>query len=390
LREEKSWLEVWTKKKGYDEFSQRRAKILTAAFSFSLGDYAGADILLGEALHSCEEAGDWEGIANSLVWRTAVMHGTGSVEGTYTSAGLFFKLEQERGSFPPWMSIRVRLEHGFGIIGNYDFSAGLEIWNKGLALARRENDLWHIANFTSAFGQYYNWIADCEKAIPFLKEGIVLGNRLGDDTIVGSNYFLTAQSFLRIGDFHKSEEYFMKDIALSRSLGFYSFCAADLNGLGLVALNRRDYGEAKRLFDEAINLAREGGYAQGTGEYKISFGDLAFRKNDLDRAEYCYKDFLVFTQERPWVDRQNVVGILRRLAAVAAERGQSERAAYLLGAESAIRERHGFFVPLIERADLEKTLALLHSQIEDATFLRHWEEGRASEEEQAVACALER
>jgi hypothetical protein len=53
-----------------------------------------------------------------------------------------------------------------------------------------------------------------------------------------------------------------------------------------------------------------------------------------------------------------------------------------------MREKNRLYIPPIERADLEETLSLLHSQMEDATLLRYWEEGRASSDEQVFNRAL--
>src|SRR5215203_4784026 len=82
--------------------------------------------------------------------------------------------------------------------------------------------------------------------------------------------------------------------------------------------------------------------------------------------------------------RRGLAGTLAGSAGVANRRGQSERAARLLGAAWGVAESLGVRY-LAHHVQAERVLAATRSQLDDHTFDSAWAEGQALSIEQAVA-----
>ncbi len=83
-----------------------------------------------------------------------------------------------------------------------------------------------------------------------------------------------------------------------------------------------------------------------------------------------------------------VVFAVEGMAAVNVNQGQPERAAQLFAWADAMREKIGDTRPSVEKASVEKDLAVIHSKMDDIEFTRLSAEGRSMTVEQAIALAL--
>jgi hypothetical protein len=74
---------------------------------------------------------------------------------------------------------------------------------------------------------------------------------------------------------------------------------------------------------------------------------------------------------------------------VAADRGQLEGATRLYGAIEAVVRAQELGLPLLGRADHQRTLAAARRRLDEAAYLAVWAEGQAMTPEQAIAAALQ-
>jgi hypothetical protein len=116
-------------------------------------------------------------------------------------------------------------------------------------------------------------------------------------------------------------------------------------------------------------------------------GDAALDQRDIDRAAALYSEGLA--RARRTTPRGDLGGVLlwacsRGLAAVANHRGQSERAARLLGIAPAPGEAE----PPWMRAEYIGLLSVVRSQLSEEAFARAWAEGEAMSLDKAVEYAL--
>ncbi len=88
-------------------------------------------------------------------------------------------------------------------------------------------------------------------------------------------------------------------------------------------------------------------------------------------------------------DRGGAVACLPGLAAVAAARGRTREAVRLFGAVEALLEQLGTSLERNERADYDRYVAAVRTELDQAAFDTAWAEGRNLSLDQAVALALE-
>ena len=170
-----------------------------------------------------------------------------------------------------------------------------------------------------------------------------------------------------------------------------------LNALGAVALSQGDYGEARRRWDQALELARQedSADARHTEAFIIAnLGDLAFEEGDaagarelLDQAmellaprgdrwanaviQRYLAEALAALGERPrayalvsetlsllraWDERTELADTLEILATMAAQEGETERVVRLLAGAAAIRGAAGSPLGDHQRAQLARRL----------------------------------
>jgi hypothetical protein len=99
-------------------------------------------------------------------------------------------------------------------------------------------------------------------------------------------------------------------------------------------------------------------------------------------AENSYRIF------RDLGDLLNIAFCVRSFARVLTLAGKPEAAARVLSSSTALMEEIGARPPGFARIS-RKTLAAIHTQLDDAAFAEAWEQGRALNADEAVALALE-
>jgi hypothetical protein len=93
-----------------------------------------------------------------------------------------------------------------------------------------------------------------------------------------------------------------------------------------------------------------------------------------------------------WQDlghRAAVAHQLECIAFIVEAEGNAQRAARLLGAAEALREKTGSSMAQLEHAEYEAALDSIHARIDESSFAEAWAEGRAMTMEEAIADALE-
>jgi hypothetical protein len=103
-------------------------------------------------------------------------------------------------------------------------------------------------------------------------------------------------------------------------------------------------------------------------------------------AQACLTESLAQFQEQD--NRRRIAQCLEGLAGVAAAQVRPGRTARLCGAAEALREAIGTPIWPVDRPTYERDVATMRAQLDEATFVAAWAEGRAMPLEQAIAYAL--
>jgi predicted ATPase/DNA-binding CsgD family transcriptional regulator len=148
------------------------------------------------------------------------------------------------------------------------------------------------------------------------------------------------------------------------------------------------YALAAAHLEEALRLQREAGYTEGMILALGDLGNLARDQADEERALALYREALELSRSHPGT--RVVIEVIEAVGIMAAAVGQAERAARLLSAAKAQRDRLGLRYGVKEdQVALEQAVAATRVALSEAAFATAWAAGRVLSPGQAVAEAHE-
>jgi DNA-binding CsgD family transcriptional regulator len=157
------------------------------------------------------------------------------------------------------------------------------------------------------------------------------------------------------GDDARAATLLSEAVATSRGTGAQRALAYALTDLGGVACRQGDGDRAAALLAEGLALHRALGNQPGLADALIAAGVAVGRRGDHDGAEVLLREAAAVCQGLG--DPERARRCLAGLAEVAAAHGHYARAARLLGAALAPRDRPGPVLPPAERAAQERLAA---------------------------------
>jgi len=227
-----------------------------------------------------------------------------------------------------------------------------ELFAQSLALYQQldPTDRWvaeGLARVINHHGVVSLFRGDYPQAVQLCRQGLAVAQQSGDQMWASSALYFAGEAFYLQGLFDRAKSSYEESRILNDAVGNLRQCGHRFTRLGHVACALGDLTQASTLFSKGLMLATE-----------------------------CH----------------DLVGIgmaLIGLARMAASHGDYQRATILLAA----KEEMTVINPIVcywpmDRTENERTLTILHAQLDDATFATSWTEGRALSLEQAVAYAL--
>ena len=121
--------------------------------------------------------------------------------------------------------------------------------------------------------------------------------------------------------------------------------------------------------------------------FRVRLAYVTLRQGEIMQAQSMFKNVL-----RHFQDTNNIGGMvftIEGFASLYVSRRQTERAAQLFAWADAMREKIGDHRPPVEQNSVERDLAVIHSQLDDAKFETLSTNGRTITVEQAIVLALE-
>ncbi|MFN2568874.1 MAG: tetratricopeptide repeat protein [Candidatus Dormibacteria bacterium] len=306
-----------------------------------LGDTAAGRAELEECLAIAREAGDRQGLRLGLLFAGEA----DTISGDYAGAGSLLAealtVAEELGEPYAIVIARDRLAELRMINGDYD--AARQLLTATLPIARDSGNPFLVSDTLCCLGGLAHLEGDEEAARRHYSDVIALGEEMG------------------------------------RPAG------EALGGLAEVAAATGDGETARRLLDQALEAATALHYKRGQASVLLTHGNIARQLGDRRSANRLLCDAL-----RVWSEIGPVPGTannLEDLGALAAEEGRMDRAARLLGAAAALRQRHGYRRPpfMARVRDAEVVAA---RQAGGERFQQLWDEGMAMPLDRAVDHAL--
>ncbi len=188
------------------------------------------------------------------------------------------------------------------------------------------------------------------------------------------------------GDHATARHHLEESVAIFRKVGDKWGLALSLAWLGSVVSAQGDDVGACSLYNQSVALFRESGDKLCLPVSLGYLGYAACRRGDYGAARSFFEESFTLWQELP--NEWTIAWGLEGLAGAAGAQGQVEQAAQLFGAAEALLEASGLRLDDFDRADYDRNVATVRTQLGESAFAAAWAEGRAMTLEQAVAYAL--
>jgi hypothetical protein len=138
---------------------------------------------------------------------------------------------------------------------------------------------------------------------------------------------------------------------------------------------------------EALDLQRRHQPLWGTSFSLALLGEIALARSDLPAAGAYYRESMALAQALG--DTTFLGAGLAAIGTIAADLGEAERAARLLGAAEAISQVAGAWSFIAARGQNRRALDTARAALGEESFAAAWEQGRRLSREQATAEALD-
>jgi predicted ATPase/DNA-binding SARP family transcriptional activator len=316
-----------------------------------------------EALALCRELGDRRGMAVALI-----------------TLGLIARDEDGRRA-------RAFYEEGVASLRELGSSATLA-WA-----------CFHLRNAQYLVGEY-------EAASEVGRESLPIFQQYGEAVGIAVCHDLQIAIALARGDLPSARLHFERHRAAAYDLAAAQAGVVEssrsLTILGDFALAEGDIDAAEASYQRALAIARELNDARRSVQAFTGLGRVLLRRGDPKTAASCFVESL--SLDRTCHDPLDALACLEGVAyALILEAGQAGdpgppataaapsellRAARILGAAEAARDRIGIPRRPREQSEHDNWVAALSASLGDAAFTAAWEAGRALSREEAMACAL--
>jgi tetratricopeptide (TPR) repeat protein len=177
-----------------------------------------------------------------------------------------------------------------------------------------------------------------------------------------------------------------ESLAVARAVGEDIRVGGTLLSLAVIAIAELDYDAAEAALREAHAHYEAAGWPLASAMVEANLALVALGRGRLDDAVEHVARGVAFARERASVD--HLAYAVNTLAAILAQRGDAERAARLAGCAEAAFESIGAVREPTERSVHERPVALLREQLPEERFAAAWAEGRALHLEAALDDAL--
>ncbi|MGZ3617527.1 MAG: protein kinase domain-containing protein, partial [Ktedonobacteraceae bacterium] len=320
---------------GIQVSAQARAKALIAAGTLASiqNDYDRTEAYCRESLLLFRELGDQQGTALSLFLLSVLpmMKGDNIAARSLTEEALTLFREMDDQERIAWSVSTL------GLLDTQEekYASARAHYEESLSIHRNLSNKRGIAASLLRLAQLlFVSQGDQEVLSSLIDEGLALYNELGEKEGIANVHSLSAQLAFRQGDFSSARAQIEKSIHLYREIGQRRALSESLAILARIALSQGERIKACVLYDESREIATQ--------------------LNHMWLIAVC----------------------LEGRAGIAAEEGQLTWAVQLWGAADALRETIRVPIPLIERADYERSIATARTRLGEKDFAAAWAAGR--------------
>ena len=220
-----------------------------------------------------------------------------------------------------------------------------------------------------------------EAARAVLERSLAIWRDLGDRDQQARELNSLGITHHHLDDFDTARSLLEQSAALSREVGSHMRVAAALTNLGQLESDAGNFDRATEVLQEALAIDRQQGDSLGVAIDQQSLAGVALRAGRAQEARdllFAMADYVVSCG-----DPELLATTLEMCAANAAQLGEGLRAARLVGAAEAMRQKTG--IPIKQPELLEQFLAPVRATTEPVQWGAELAAGRALTQQQAAA-----
>jgi tetratricopeptide (TPR) repeat protein len=278
-----------------------------------------------------------------------------------------------------------QISYGLG-----DYQVGLETSQQAVGLFRQLEDRNSLGFALCYLGNMAAYQNDFEMAEQSLMEAISIGKALVNNLILGYSTGVLSDIVLRPrGDLSGALFYAEESLRYSHEIPFpWAEAQAEL-GLARIATIQSQWDKARQHSLKALAIFQDLHEQLVLNMVYSQLADIELCAGNLPEAQRIQQQVLLAWQQLD--QRAFLAHTLESYAYIARQQDNPQRAACLLAAAEAVREGVGTSEMGIQRIEVEykKTIAWLHSELDETAYDQSWSEGCSMTLDQAVAYALE-
>ncbi len=312
-------------------------------------------------------------------------------------------------------------------ISTGDYARAERLLSECVELRRRDRDRFGLAAALNNLANAARYQGDLQRAAALYDESLEIHAEGTAPLGAAATLNNLAQLMLLRGNYQRARELSEQALALAREFDMKFGAAQALGDLGSLAIELGDLKSAEERYDQALEIYREIGDKSGTGLVLVNQANLARARHEYGRARTLALESLQIQREVR--DERHIAYGLRYLGDIAREQGEYAEAAEhyreglrlaarihflvgvaeclehngwllaaqrggqgpaLLGAAHSLRESLGMVLTPMERPQHDRALTDLRNTLNEDSFRRNWERGRAMGWQDAVTEILER
>jgi predicted ATPase/class 3 adenylate cyclase len=231
-------------------------------------------------------------------------------------------------------------------------------------------------------------VGNMEGVEVWTREALACAREENDAFTLGMSLGVTCQYLLISGkDPEKAREAASQSTKILKENGLLWGYALVFLGIGMMAKYKGDFAFSRETLGNILPLFVEMGDTHQETMIQSELGHMERYEGHLEKAQQIYRATILVWQRIG--HRAAVANQLESLAFIASANNQAERAARLLGAAEALREKINIQMSQFERSEYDKQVTGLRNCLGGPAFLNLWSEGRLMTMEQAVEFAVD-
>lgn len=259
---------------------------------------------------------------------------------------------------------------------------------ESVALYRQSQDRRGLAFALVVLAYPLEFLGERDQAEVALQESYSIANAEGDVYVICRSLNILARVIVDLHhDLDLAKGYVEESLHLAREAGLRSQEAQACEILADIAINRKDYNEARTRLEESVRIYQEIDARFNVILEKSNLAHLERKLGNYASAlEYYRETILAF---RDIGQSGAVAHQLECFGFIAVAQGQNERALQLFAAASALREKAGTPMRPEEKTYFDQQLKVLRDKMDSPTLEWIWSKVHALSMDDAIALALE-